>query len=167
VGSLFDGTEIDEILSLRLRTLTDDEKFEVRHLDAHARRVLERTDALSDDALLNMHGVLREPEDDAPIEFDDFFGASTRLESVTVAGVSLKAGARVRIRPKSGADVMDVALAGQTAIIEAIEQDMEKRIHLALVLENDPGKDLGMLRQPGHRFFYGLDEVEPLVEELT
>jgi hydrogenase maturation protease len=62
---------------------------------------------------------------------------------------------------------MDVALAGQTAIIEAIEQDMEKRIHLALVLENDPGKDLGMLRQPGHRFFYGLDEVEPLVEELT
>jgi hypothetical protein len=166
-GSLFDGTEIDEILSLRLRTLTDNEKFEMRHLDEHARRVLERTDALSEDALLKMHGVVSNRKDDAPIEFDDFFGASTRLESLTVGGVHLKAGDRVRIRPKSRADVMDVALAGQTAIIEAVEQDMEKRVHLALVLENDPGKDLGMMRQPGHRFFYGLDEVEPLAEELT
>ena len=33
-----------------------------------------------------------------------------------------------------------------------------------MVLEDDPGKDLGLLRQPGHRFFYGLDEVEPLKE---
>ena len=64
-------------------------------------------------------------------------------------------------------DILDVALAGQTAIIEAIEQDLEKRVNLALVIENDTGKDLGMMRQPGHRFFYGVDEIEPLVEELT
>jgi hypothetical protein len=166
-GSLFDGTEIDEILSLRLQTLTDEEKFEMRNIDEHARRVLERTDALPDDALLNMHGVMRNATDEIPIEFDDFFGASTRLESVTVAGVQLKAGDRVRIRPNARADVMDFALAGQIAIIEAVEQDLEKRVHLALVLENDPGRDLGMLRQPGHRFFYGVDEIEPLVEELS
>ena len=57
---------------------------------------------------------------------------------------------------------MDIFLAGRTALIEAIEQDAEERIHLALVLEDDPGRDLGMLRQPGHRFFYGLVEVEPV-----
>ena len=166
-GNLFDGTEIDEILSLRLQTLTDAEKFEMRHVDEHARRLLERTDALTGDAFLKMHGEMRKSKGEGPIEFDDFFGAHTRLEIVTVAGVQLKAGDRVRIRPNARADVMDVALAGQTAIIEAIEQDLEKRVHLALVLENDPGKDLGMMRQPGHRFFYGVDEIEPLVEELT
>jgi hypothetical protein len=47
-------------------------------------------------------------------------------------------------------------------MIEAIEEDAEKRIHLAVVLDDDPGKDLGFMRQPGHRFFYTLDEVEPL-----
>jgi hypothetical protein len=61
---------------------------------------------------------------------------------------------------------MDMALSGQTAIVEAVEQDLEKRVHLALVLENDPGKDLGLMRQPGHRFFFSVDEVEPLQEEL-
>jgi hypothetical protein len=164
-GNLFDGTEIDEILSLRLQTLTEAEKFEMRNVDEHARRLLERTDALPNDALLKMHGAMRKVE--APIEFDDFFGASTRLENVTVAGVQLKAGNRVRIRPKARADAMDFALEGQVAIIEAVEQDLEKRVHLALVLENDPGRDLGMMRQPGHRFFYGVDEIEPLVEELS
>jgi hypothetical protein len=57
---------------------------------------------------------------------------------------------------------MDIALAGKTAVIESIELDAENRIHLALVLDEDPGKDFGMLRQPGHRFFYGVHEVEPM-----
>ncbi len=60
---------------------------------------------------------------------------------------------------------MDLALEGRTAVVEAVEQDLEKRVHLAVVLEDDPGKDLGLLRQPGHRFFYGVDEIEPLEEE--
>jgi hypothetical protein len=81
---------------------------------------------------------------------------------VSVGGVSLKAGDRVRIHPKGRADIMDLALAGKTAVIEAIEQDSEGRVHLALVLEDDPGKDLGLMRQPGHRFFYGTSEIEPL-----
>ncbi len=57
---------------------------------------------------------------------------------------------------------MDIILAGKVAVIEAIEQDYEENIHLALVMEDDPGHDLGMLRQPGHRFFYQLEEVEPV-----
>jgi hypothetical protein len=105
---------------------------------------------------------MRQPEPLTQVEFDDFFGANTRLTGVSHRGVYLQAGDRVRLRPKARADVLDLALNGQVAMIEAVEQDLEKRIHLAVVLENDPGKDLGMLRQPGHRFFYGVEEVEPL-----
>lgn len=169
-GSLFDGTEIDEMLTLRILTMTDDEKHEMRCVDEQARRLLERTEALPKDRLLKMHGTLRQPDPGtpkAPVEFDDFFGVGTRLEGVSLGGVYLKIGDRVRLRPKKRADAMDIMIAGRTAIIEAIEQDLEKRIHLAAVLEHDPGKDLGLMRQPGHRFFYGLDEVEPLQEALT
>lgn len=165
-GTLFDGTEIDEILSLRILTMTDEEKREMRYVDEQARSLLERTESLSSEALLKMHGRLR-PEKRREIEFDDFFGPSTRLEGVSVDGIYLQAGDRVRLRPKARADVMDMALKGQTAIIEAVEEDLEKRVHLAVVLENDPGHDLGMLRQPGHRFFYGVDEVEPLSQEVA
>jgi len=164
-GQLFDGTEIDEILTLRILTMTDEEKREMRGVDEHARRLLERTQAIPQDSLLRMHGVMRVPETTTPVDFDDFFGTNTRRDTILVAGAQLRAGDRVRIRPRARADVMDIALSGKTAVIEAIEEDMEKRIHLALVLENDPGKDLGMMRQPGHRFFYGVDEVEPLLEE--
>jgi hypothetical protein len=51
---------------------------------------------------------------------------------------------------------------GSIAIIETIEQDFEDNIQLAVVLEDDPGKDLGFLKQPGHRFFFAPEEVEPL-----
>jgi hypothetical protein len=89
----------------------------------------------------------------------------TSLESVHVAGVELKPGMRVRLRPRAGGDIFDLALAGQVAIIESIEQDYEGRNHLAVVIEDDPGRDLGMLRQPGHRFFFSAEEVELLKEE--
>jgi hypothetical protein len=55
-----------------------------------------------------------------------------------------------------------MALNGMIAIVEAIEQDFEDKVHLAVVVEDDPGHDLGMLRQPGHRFFFSPEEVEPL-----
>jgi len=86
----------------------------------------------------------------------------TTVESVSVSGVELKTGMRVRLRPRAGGDIFDIALAGQVAIVESIEQDYEGRNHLAVVLEDDPGRDLGMLRQPGHRFFFSPEEVEPL-----
>ncbi|GAC1400888.1 MAG: hypothetical protein NVSMB56_16020 [Pyrinomonadaceae bacterium] len=86
----------------------------------------------------------------------------TPLDSVRVAGIELKTGDRVRLRPRAGGDIFDLALANQIAIIESIEQDYEDKIQLAVVLEDDPGRDLGMLKQPGHRFFFSLEEVEPM-----
>jgi hypothetical protein len=84
------------------------------------------------------------------------------IENVLVDGVELRVGSRVRLQPRKGGDIMDVALAGKIAIIEALEQDYEGTIQIAVVLDDDPGKDLGMLRQPGHRFFFGAEEVEAI-----
>lgn len=57
-----------------------------------------------------------------------------------------------------------MALAGKTAVIESVEQDLEERILLALVARDAAGFDMGMMRQPGHRFF-SPDEIEPLDDD--
>src|SRR5271163_2873060 len=85
-----------------------------------------------------------------------------RVDSLQIAGTEVKCGDRVRLRPRAGGDVFDSALAGRVAIIEAIEQDYEGQFHLSVVVEEDPGRDMGMARQPGHRFFFAPTEVEPL-----
>jgi hydrogenase maturation protease len=86
----------------------------------------------------------------------------TPLDHLEIAGVEVRTGSRVRLRPRKGGDVMDIALAGQIATIECIEQDYEGKQHVCVVLDDDPGKDMGLLRQPGHRFFFDAEEVEPL-----
>jgi hydrogenase maturation protease len=77
-----------------------------------------------------------------------------------VPGGEARKGSRVRLRPHAGGDIFDLALAGQVAVVEGIDHDLEGRIHLAVTLESDPGRDLGEARQPGHRFFFAVDEVE-------
>ncbi len=59
VGDLFDGTEIDEILSLRIMTLTDEEKREIRESDERARQILERTEAMPAEQFMKLHGAVR------------------------------------------------------------------------------------------------------------
>jgi hydrogenase maturation protease len=86
-------------------------------------------------------------------------------EAVVVGGVKLRARSRVRLRPRPGGDIMDMALAGRTAIVEGIDQDTDGNVSLAVVVDDDPGRDLGALRQPGHRFFFAPDEVEPVGED--
>jgi hydrogenase maturation protease len=86
-------------------------------------------------------------------------------DAVLVDGVELRRASRVRLRPRAGGDVMDLALAGRTAVVEGVEQDMEGNVLLAIVVDDDPGRDLGHRRQPGHRFFFAPHEVEPLAPE--
>lgn len=71
-------------------------------------------------------------------------------------------GDRVRLNPKAGGDVFDLALQGRSARVEVVEQDFEGRFHIGVVLDDDPGRDLGSRRQPGHHFFFAPEEVEPL-----
>jgi hydrogenase maturation protease len=82
--------------------------------------------------------------------------------SVTVGGVAVTAGSRVMLCPKAGRDIWDLALTGRTAVVEGIDASLDGEVQLAVVLEDDPGRALGEARQIGHRFFFRLDEVEPL-----
>lgn len=98
-------------------------------------------------------------------EEDAFGGGNSPLAEVTIDGVVLRTGDRVRLRPKGQADAFDLLLAGRTAAIESIEQDYEGRIYVAVTVDDDPGKDFGQERRPAHRFFYSPEEVEPLAEQ--
>jgi hydrogenase maturation protease len=89
----------------------------------------------------------------------------TPVDHLEISGVRVRAGSRVRLQPRPGGDVMDIALAGQIATIECIEQDYEGKQHVCVVLDEDPGRDMGLLRQPGHRFFFDAEEVEPLLPD--
>jgi hypothetical protein len=84
------------------------------------------------------------------------------LQCVRLYGIDLRPGDRVRLWPNRKADILDLALDGKIATIESIEEDYEGKIHLAVIVDDDPGRDLGLQKQPGHRFFYSLDEVEPM-----
>ena len=53
------------------------------------------------------------------------------------------------------------------ATIDSIEQDFEGQVYLAVTVDDDPGNDLGALRQPGHRFFFLPEEIEPLGREAV
>ena len=86
-------------------------------------------------------------------------------DRLSVRGSELRPGSRVRLRPRAGGDIFDLALAGRTAVIEAIEQDTDDNVTLAVVVEDDPGRDLGFARQPGHRFFFSPSEVDPVGDE--
>lgn len=137
-SQFFDATEIDEMLTLRVLTLTDDERREMAATDPAARSILEQCEALSRDQLFNLHGALRQP----------------------VVSPELAVGARVRLNPKNRGDIFDIALKDKIAVVQSIERDFENRLHVAVTLLDDPGSDLGQSGFPGHRFFFSTDEVE-------
>jgi len=84
------------------------------------------------------------------------------IQEVEVAGRVLRPGSRVRLRPRAGGDLIDTALAGRNAVIEGIDQDEDGVAHVAVVIEDDPGRDLGEARHPAHRFFFAPGELEPV-----
>ena len=73
--------------------------------------------------------------------------------------VGLPVGTRVKLRPRAGGDVFDLALAGKTAVVDVVETDMEGRVFVGVLVDDDPGRDLG---ERGHRFFFSPAEVVPL-----
>ena len=79
--------------------------------------------------------------------------------------MELRRGARVRLRPRSRGDVFDVVLDGKAAVVDGLEEDTDGNVLVAVTVDDDPGRDLGERRQPGHRFFFTPDEVEPLAGE--
>lgn len=82
------------------------------------------------------------------------------LDAVTIQGVVVHRRDRVKLHPRPRGDVFDLALDGKIATIESIEQDYEGQVYVCVVLDDDPGRDIGLMRQPGHRFFFTTGEVE-------
>ncbi len=133
-GDLFDGTEIDEILTLRTMTLTEEEKRQARATDARAAALVDRVDNLPPELLDRLHGTVRylrevtggrrtEPADLDTITrpevpwWDPGADASVSPETdeVTIDGVAVRKGSRVRLRPGGRADAHDMFLAGRIA----------------------------------------------------
>lgn len=175
-GDLFDATEIDEILTLRILTMTEQEKLEMAAVDQRSRSLLERTERLTSEQLQRLHGTLRSlkrvdcssetmsPTIKAPWEELD---NKPQLTYLRVKGVDLRVGDQVRLRPRGNADIFDLALSGKVATIESLERDFDDRVHVAVTLDDDPGRDMGLERMPGHRFFFSPDEVEPAAQRET
>lgn len=91
----------------------------------------------------------------------DPWGRLQPMTSVPWPYGELRVGDSVRLRPRPGGDILDLALRDRAAWVESIVQDFDDRIQVAVVLHDDPGADLGLIGMPGHRFFFTLDEVEP------
>jgi hypothetical protein len=176
-GDLFDATEIDEILSLRTMTLTDEEKREARATDPRAAEIIDRVDAMPPELLERLHGAIRSPgprrgwdtgTDDVPVFttekpwWDPGADASVSPETdrITVAGQQIGKGGKVRLRPSGRADAQDMFLAGRVATVEAVLFDVDGSQHLAVTIDDDPGSDLQ--RAQGRYWYFAPDDVEPL-----
>jgi hydrogenase maturation protease len=176
-GDLCDATEIDEILMLRVMTMTDEEKREARGTDERARQIVERSDSIPAELFERLHGAIRslepaaQPESQAesqatpePPSLEEFFGVNESAggaeQSVEVAGRLVTKGTRVRLSPKRRADAMDMFLEGRAALVEAVHRDVEGATYVAVTVEDDPAAD--MHSWYGRYFYFAPEEVEPL-----
>ena len=176
-GALFDSTEIDEILTLRVMTMTEAEKAEARATDPRAREIIDRCDEMTPEMLQQLHGILREPRSASDATTDqawlDTGGAawwdpaadeSVRpdVDAVVIMGVSVRKGSRVRLRPSRRADAQDLFLADRDARVTAVLSDVDGDVHVAVVLLDDPAADLHDWY--GRYLYFAPDELEPLTD---
>jgi hypothetical protein len=163
-GALFDSTEIDEILTLRVMTMTEAEKAEARATDPRARELIDRCDAMSPADLQQLHGVLRDPHTDVPW-WDPAAdaAASPHTDVVVIDGVRVARDSVVRVHPSRRADAQDLFFADQLARVTAVLGDVDGGVHVALVLLDDPAADLH--DEAGRYFYFAPDELEPVPEK--
>ena len=173
-GELYDGTEIDEILTLRTLALTDEEKDAARATDPRAAALIDRVESLDGAALQRLHGTIRGWQGSPPAEAREDGGAgevpwwdpeadqsvSPSTDSVLVAGQRLARGNLVTLRPGARrADAQDMFLVGRTALVEAVLLDVDDQPYLAVTLTDDPAADLHAAH--GRFLYFSPDEVEP------
>jgi hypothetical protein len=168
-GAMFDSTEIDEILSLRVLTLTEEEKAQARATDAHAAAIIDRCEQMTPADLERLHGVLRQPHAEGPeLTGDQWWAAEAAAEvtpdtdSVLVGGTRVVRGSRVRLRPSRRADAQDMFVAGQEARVSAVHADLDGQTHVAVTLLDDPAAELHDWY--GRYLYFAPDELEPLGE---
>jgi hypothetical protein len=170
-GDAFDATEIDELISLSVLSLTDEERAEARAADPRARAIVERAERFGREQLERVHsgGLTRtgaSPWGSGPFDGDPFAAVDVpSIDCVFVDGVKVSKGSTVRLQPKRRADVWDSFLAGKTATVSAIHQDVEDQLYVAVTVDDDPASDLH--EWYGRSLFFYPDEIEPLVRETA
>ncbi|MGH3905899.1 MAG: hypothetical protein ACRDTE_17225 [Pseudonocardiaceae bacterium] len=182
-GELFDGLEIDEILTLRTMTLTDEEKAEARATDDKVRKLMDRVDSMPSEMLDKLHGAIRylgesptrSSQEPDPIEtittpgtpwWDPGADASVdpETDSVIIAGVPVAKGSRVLLTPGlRRADAQDMFLEGRTATVAAVLLDVDGDTHVAVTLDDDPGADIAIAH--GRFRYFAPEELAPLGSE--
>lgn len=172
--ALYDCTEIDEILTLRVMTMTDDEKAQARATDPRAGEIIDACDAMSPEDLGRLHGVLRDPhavsglvpEIPAGVDWWDPLADNAvrpEIDAVLVNGIRVARGSRVVLRPRRNADAQDIFVAGKTARVTSVHEDVEGSKHVGVVVEDDPAADLHDWY--GRYLYFSPDEIEPLTEQ--
>lgn len=170
-GDMCDLTEIDEILALRILTLTDDEKRLARSTDPRAAAIVDRIEAFSPDTFSSLHGEMRAvgagaPSADVLPWWEPAVDASVNPweDSIDIAGVTVAKGSKVRLRPGQVAgrrtDAQDVFLVGMVATVEGVFLDVDGEQHVAVTLDDDPAADLQQAQ--GRFMYFHPDEVEPI-----
>jgi hypothetical protein len=161
-GDFYDGTEIDEILTLRTLALTDDEKREARATDERAAAIIDRVDAMPPEMFEKLHGALRHARE-APPWWDPASDASVSPEtdSIEIKGVAISKGSRVRLCPgQRRTDAQDMFLSNRIATVQGVFFDVDNKNYLAVSLQDDPNAEL-FQSHARYLYFYP-DEVEPL-----
>jgi hypothetical protein len=172
--ALYDCTEIDEILTLRVMTMTDEEKAQARATDPRAAQIIDSCDAMSPEAMSRLHGALRDPRQDVGLipevpEGVDWWdpladnAVQPEIDAVLVNGVRVARGSRVLLHPMRRADAQDLFFAGRTARVTTVHEDVDGNQHVGVVVEDDPAADLHDWY--GRYLYFSPDEVEPL--EIT
>lgn len=174
--ALYDCTEIDEILTLRVMTMTDEEKAQARATDPRAAQIIDQCDAMSPEAMARLHGVLRSPHTPAGLVpeipegvdwWDPLADNAVRpeIDAVLVNGAWVARGARVRLRPRRNADAQDIFVAGKSARVTSVHEDVEGNKHVGVVVDDDPAADLHDWY--GRYLYFSPDEIEPLETQQT
>jgi hypothetical protein len=162
-GDFCDATEIDELLMLRVLTLTDAEKAEARATDPVAAAIVDRCERLSPEDLARLHGAIRALRPVPPAEGPWWEPSADRAvdptrAAVQVGGTLVRRGSRVRLRPSGRGDAQDMFLCGRLATVEAVFADVDGGAHVAVVLDDDPGADLA--RAEGRFRYFRPEELE-------
>lgn len=186
-GDLYDSTEIDEILTLRIMTLTDEEKQAARGTDPRAAAIIDRSDNMPPEVFERLHGALRGLNFAAPDEVEiaprpvdlseiPTFGTapwwnpavdaavSPELDTVAVNGVAVGKGSRVRLHPSGRGDAQDIFIDGLTAVVAAVYFDVDGDTHVAVVVEDDPAAEFH--EWYGRYSYFRPEELEPLADSM-
>ncbi len=183
-GDMCDATEIDEILALRILTLTDEEKRAARSTDPRAAAIIDRIEAFTPDVFASLHGEMRTAASfgTGPFDGDSTFDRVGSVgeapwwepavdaavnpweDSIVIDGKVVAKGSKVRLRPGTVAgrrtDAQDLFLIDREAIVEGVFFDVDGDQHVAVTLLDDAAADLHQWH--GRFMYFHPDEIDVL-----